>query len=105
MANEIERQSEAPDVSGEAVQDAEEKAEFLNREVQYSQQLHDVLQKIKLADQALDKMEESYQRSSVQDSIAFLKGTFLYPFAQYLANYSKHSRKLLMISVSASLVE
>ncbi|KAJ4024485.1 ribosome biogenesis protein ytm1 [Fusarium irregulare] len=73
MANEIERQSEAPDVSGEAVQDAEEKAEFLNREVQYSQQLHDVLQKIKLADQSLGEMEESYQRSSIQDSIVFLK--------------------------------
>ena len=104
MANEIERQSEAPDVSGEAVQDAEEKAEFLNREVQYSQQLHDVLQKIKLADQSLDEAEECYH-TCILDSLAFLKSTFLYSFARYLANYSKCSRKLLMKSVSASLVE
>jgi centromere/kinetochore protein ZW10 len=86
MANEIERQSEAPDVSGEAVQDAEEKAEFLNREVQYSQQLHDVLQKIKLAGQSLDEAEEAYHKPSIHDSLVRLKGTFLYPFAQYLAN-------------------
>ncbi|KAH7191932.1 uncharacterized protein B0J16DRAFT_51459 [Fusarium flagelliforme] len=73
MANEIERQSEAPDVSGEAVQDAEEKAEFLNREVQYSQQLHDVLQKIKFAVQSLDEAEEAYHRPSVHDSLLHLK--------------------------------
>jgi len=80
MANEIERQSEAPDVSGEAVQDAEEKAEFLNREVQYSQQLHDVLQKIKFANQSLAEAKEAYHRPSIHDSLLHLKCTFLYSF-------------------------
>ncbi|EWG42813.1 hypothetical protein FVEG_04537 [Fusarium verticillioides 7600] len=73
MANEIERQSEAPDVSGEAIQDAEEKAEFLNREVQYSQQLHGVLQGIKRVNQLLSEVEAAKNECRILDSLRLLE--------------------------------
>lgn len=73
MANEIERQSEAPDVSGEAVEDAEEKAEFLNREVQYSQQLHGVLQSIKSVHQLLSEVEAAKNEHRILDSLRLLE--------------------------------
>ncbi|UZP41848.1 hypothetical protein NXS19_009664 [Fusarium pseudograminearum] len=73
MANEIERQSEAPDVSGEAVEDAEEKAEFLNREVQYSQQLHGVLQSIKGVHRLLSEVETAKNERRIIDSLRLLE--------------------------------
>lgn len=73
MANEIERQSEAPDVSGEAVEDAEEKAEFLNREVQYSQQLHGVLQSIKSVHRLLSEVETAKNERRIIDSLRLLE--------------------------------
>ncbi|EWZ48628.1 hypothetical protein FOCG_07076 [Fusarium oxysporum f. sp. radicis-lycopersici 26381] len=73
MANEIERQSEAPDASGEAIQDAEEKAEFLNREVQYSQQLHGALQGIKRVNQLLSEVEAAKNERRILDSLRLLE--------------------------------
>ncbi|SPJ72705.1 uncharacterized protein FTOL_02434 [Fusarium torulosum] len=73
MANEIERQSEAPDVSGEAIQDAEEKTEFLNREVQYSQQLHSALQGIKRVNQLLSEVEAAKNERRILDSLRLLE--------------------------------
>lgn len=73
MANEIERQSEAPDVSGEAIQDAEEKAQFLNREVQYSQQLHGALQAIKRVNQLLSEVEAAKNERRILDSLRLLE--------------------------------
>jgi centromere/kinetochore protein ZW10 len=73
MANEIERQSEAPDVSGEAIQDAEEKTEFLNREVQYSQQLHGALQGIKRVNQLLSEVEAAKNERRILDSLRLLE--------------------------------
>ncbi|KAF4970002.1 hypothetical protein FSARC_2905 [Fusarium sarcochroum] len=73
MATEIERQSEAPDVSGEAIQDAEEKAEFLNREVQYSQQLHGALQGIKHVNQLLSEVEAAKNERRILDSLRLLE--------------------------------
>ncbi|KAF4990395.1 hypothetical protein FGRMN_8530 [Fusarium graminum] len=73
MANEIERQSEAPDVSGEAIEDAEEKTEFLNREVQYSQQLHGALQGIKHVNQLLSEVEAAKNERRILDSLRLLE--------------------------------
>ncbi|KAM0343060.1 hypothetical protein ACHAPU_008961 [Fusarium lateritium] len=73
MANEIERQSEAPDVSGEAIEDAEEKTEFLNREVQYSQQLHGALQGIKRVNQLLSEVEAAKNERRILDSLRLLE--------------------------------
>lgn len=73
MANEITRQSEAPDVSGEAILDAEEKVEFINREVQYSQQLHQVLRGIQRVNGLLNQAEQALAERRVLESLSFLE--------------------------------
>ncbi|KAL7795334.1 hypothetical protein V8C37DRAFT_38699 [Trichoderma ceciliae] len=73
IANDIIRQSEAPDVTGEAIQDAEEKAEFLNREVQYSQQMHSVLRRIQHVNQLLVEVEQASRERRVLDSLRLLE--------------------------------
>ncbi|KAL6830985.1 hypothetical protein J3E69DRAFT_328283 [Trichoderma sp. SZMC 28015] len=73
IANDIIRQSEAPDVTGEAILDAEEKAEFLNREVQYSQQMHIVLRKIQHVNQLLIEVEQASRERRVLDSLRLLE--------------------------------
>lgn len=78
MANEIVRQSEAPDVSGEAIHDAEDKLEFLNREVQYSQQLHGVLKGIQRVKKLLLDVEQASSERRVLDSLRLLEGEYSY---------------------------
>ncbi|EHK25981.1 uncharacterized protein TRIVIDRAFT_211539 [Trichoderma virens Gv29-8] len=73
IANDIIRQSEAPDVTGEAIQDAEEKADFLNREVQYSQQMHNVLRRIQHVNQLLIEVEQASRERRVLDSLRLLE--------------------------------
>ncbi|POR31039.1 Is centromere binding protein at prophase [Tolypocladium paradoxum] len=73
IANDIVRQSEAPDVSGEAIQDAEAKVDFLNREVQYSQQVHGVLRKIKQVNQLLSDVETARNERRILDSLRLLE--------------------------------
>ncbi|KAL7945422.1 hypothetical protein V8C42DRAFT_323111 [Trichoderma barbatum] len=73
IANDIIHQSEAPDVTGEAIQDAEEKADFLNREVQYSQQMHNVLRRIKHVNQLLVEVEQASRERRVLDSLRLLE--------------------------------
>lgn len=74
MANEITRQSEAPDVSGEAILDAEEKVEFINREVQYSQQLHEVLRGIQRVNGLLNQAEQALADTRILESLHLLEG-------------------------------
>lgn len=73
MANDIVRQSEAPDISGEAIQDAEDKAEFLNREVQYSQQLHSVLRGIQRVSSLLSEVETAKNERRILESLRLLE--------------------------------
>ncbi|KAH0497937.1 hypothetical protein TgHK011_005219 [Trichoderma gracile] len=73
IANDIIRQSEAPEVTGEAILDAEEKAEFLNREVQYSQQIHGVLRRIQQVNQLLAEVEQASRERRVLDSLRLLE--------------------------------
>ncbi|PNY28788.1 Is centromere binding protein at prophase [Tolypocladium capitatum] len=73
IANDIVRQSEAPDVSGEAIADAEAKVDFLNREVQYSQQVHDVLRKVKQVNQLLGGVEAARNERRIPDSLRLLE--------------------------------
>ena len=77
IANDIVRQSEAPDVSGEDIQDAEEKVQFLNREVQYSQQLHGVLRGIQYVNELLSEVEAAKNERRILDSLHLLESTFL----------------------------
>lgn len=67
------RQSEAPDVSGESIDDAEEKAQFLNREVQYSQQLHSVLRRIQKVNGLLAEVEVAKDERRILDSLHLLE--------------------------------
>lgn len=73
------REAEAPDVSGEALEDAEAKAEFLNREVQYSSQLHAVLKRIQHANNLLNEVETACSEARILDSLHLLERTFSYP--------------------------
>lgn len=73
IANEVILQSEAPEVTGEAIQDAEEKAEFLNREVQYSQQMYSVLRRIQHVNQLLAEVEQASRERRVLDSLRLLE--------------------------------
>lgn len=63
-------------MTGEAILDAEEKAEFLNREVQYSQQMHIVLRKIQHVNQLLIEVEQASRERRVLDSLRLLESTF-----------------------------
>ncbi|KAG6231237.1 hypothetical protein E4U34_005824 [Claviceps purpurea] len=73
IANDIVRQSEAPEVSGEAIEDAEEKVQFLNREVQYSQQIQTVLAKIKGLDELLTQVEAAQNDGRVLEALRLLE--------------------------------
>ncbi|KAI8657879.1 hypothetical protein NCS57_01167500 [Fusarium keratoplasticum] len=73
MANDIVRQSEAPQVTGEAIKEAEEKAEFLNREVQYSHQLHGVLRGIQYVNELLSEVEAAKNERRILDSLRLLE--------------------------------
>lgn len=67
------REAEAPDVSGKALEDAEAKAEFLNREVQYSSQLHAVLKRIQNANNALNDVEVACSEARIIDALHLLE--------------------------------
>ncbi|RSL42281.1 hypothetical protein CEP54_015535 [Fusarium duplospermum] len=73
MANDIVRQSEAPQVTGEAIKEAEEKADFLNREVQYSHQLHGVLRGIQYVNELLSEVEAAKNERRILDSLRLLE--------------------------------
>lgn len=73
LADDIVRQSEAPDVSGQAIRDAEEHAEFLQREVAYSQQLHGALQGIRHVDELLDEVEQAANERRILDALKWLE--------------------------------
>lgn len=79
IANDIIRQSEAPETSGEAIQDAEDKTEFLNREVQYSQQLFGVLKGIRHVNQLLSEVEKASQERRILDSLRMLESRSDFP--------------------------
>ncbi|KAK2608730.1 ribosome biogenesis protein ytm1 [Conoideocrella luteorostrata] len=73
IANEIVRQSEAPDVSGEAIDDAEKKTQFLLRELQYSQQINAALAKIKSLSQLLAQVEVERNERRILNSLRLLE--------------------------------
>ncbi|KAF7558063.1 hypothetical protein G7046_g5889 [Stylonectria norvegica] len=73
IANDIVRQSEAPDVSGEATQDAEDRVEFLGREVKYSQQLQGVLKGIQNVNGLLGEVEAAKNDRRILDSLRLLE--------------------------------
>ncbi|KAL7625179.1 ribosome biogenesis protein ytm1 [Parahypoxylon ruwenzoriense] len=76
-ANDIVRRSQAPDVSGKAIQEAEDKVEFLRREAQYNQQVHRALGGIKHVNELLDQVEQARDERRILDSLHLLENTIL----------------------------
>ncbi|KAI0599122.1 hypothetical protein F4775DRAFT_551572 [Biscogniauxia sp. FL1348] len=72
-ASEIVRRSEAPDVSGRAIEEAEEKVEFLRQEATYNQQLHHALKSIKYVNELLDQVEQARDDRRIVDSLRLLE--------------------------------
>ncbi|KAI1214773.1 uncharacterized protein F4807DRAFT_404484 [Annulohypoxylon truncatum] len=72
-ANDIVRRSQAPDVSGKTIQEAEEKVEFLRREAEYNQQVHHALKSIKHVNELLDQVEQARDERRILDSLHLLE--------------------------------
>lgn len=75
MANDIIRRSEAPEVSGRTVQEAEDKVNFLQQETNYNQQVRNALTSIKNVSRILDEVEEARDERRILDSLRFLEST------------------------------
>ncbi|KAI2621775.1 hypothetical protein GGR54DRAFT_599777 [Hypoxylon sp. NC1633] len=72
-ANDIVRRSQAPDVSGKAIQEAEGKVEFLRREVEYNQQVHHALTSVKRVNGLLSQVEQARDERRIIDSLHLLE--------------------------------
>ncbi|KAI1089133.1 hypothetical protein F5B19DRAFT_386628 [Rostrohypoxylon terebratum] len=72
-ANDIVRRSQAPDVSGKTIQEAEEKVAFLRREAEYNQQVHHALKSIKHVNELLDQVEQARDERRILDSLHLLE--------------------------------
>jgi protein transport protein DSL1/ZW10 len=79
MANEIVRRSEAPDVSGQTIREAEEKVMFLQREVSYNSQVQGALIKIKEVNQLLDEVEQARDDRKILESLRLLESRLQCP--------------------------
>ncbi|KAK7744262.1 ribosome biogenesis protein ytm1 [Diatrype stigma] len=73
LANEIVRRSEAPDVSGRSIQEAEEKVDFLRQETVYNGQVNDALRSIKHVSGLLDQVEQARDERRILDSLRLLE--------------------------------
>ncbi|KAI0119293.1 hypothetical protein F4814DRAFT_411447 [Daldinia grandis] len=72
-ANDIVRRSQAPDVSGKAIEEAEAKVKFLQQEVEYSQQVNLALGSIKHVNELLDQVEQARDERRILDSLHLLE--------------------------------
>ncbi|KAI0023671.1 hypothetical protein F4780DRAFT_60906 [Xylariomycetidae sp. FL0641] len=72
-ANEIVRRSEAPDVSGQTIFQAEEKVNFLHREIIYNEQVSYALRSIKHVNELLDQVEAARNERRILDSLHLLE--------------------------------
>ncbi|KAM7207550.1 hypothetical protein V8F20_002028 [Naviculisporaceae sp. PSN 640] len=73
LANDILKQSEAPDVSGKTIAEAEAKAEFLVRELNYNLQVQEALKGIKSVNQTLDQVERARDERRILDALHLLE--------------------------------
>lgn len=78
IANNILRQSEAPDISGELIKEAENKTEFLAQETQYNKQLRDVLASIQYVNELLNEVEQASKELRILDSLRLLESECSY---------------------------
>ncbi|TDZ68343.1 Centromere/kinetochore protein zw10-like protein [Colletotrichum trifolii] len=73
LADDIVRQSEAPQVSGKAIQDVEDHVRFLEREVLYTQQLHEALRGVQHVNELLGEVEQAMNERRIIDSLRWLE--------------------------------
>lgn len=73
LANDILKQSEAPQASGKAIEGAETRAAFLARELDYNTQLRNALKGIKAVNQILDQVEQARDERRILDALHLLE--------------------------------
>ncbi|KAK0735625.1 hypothetical protein B0T21DRAFT_368194 [Apiosordaria backusii] len=73
LANEIIKTSEAPAVSGKDTHDAEAKAEFLVRELNYNAQVQEALRGIRTVNRTLDEVEKARDERRILDALHLLE--------------------------------
>lgn len=60
-------------MSGKTIQEVESKVEFLQREVEYNQQVHHALRSIKYVNELLDQVEQARDERRILDSLHLLE--------------------------------
>ena len=73
LANDILKQTELPDVSGKAIQEAEAKAEFLIKELNYNEQVRQALLGVRDIKQVLDHVEQASDERRILDALHLLE--------------------------------
>ncbi|KAK4032933.1 Centromere/kinetochore protein zw10 [Parachaetomium inaequale] len=73
LATEIIKASEAPVVSGRAVDEIEAKADFLIRELNYNAQVKETLKGIRTVNQTLDEVEQARDERRILDALHLLE--------------------------------
>ncbi|KAI1125905.1 hypothetical protein F5Y10DRAFT_222981 [Nemania abortiva] len=97
-ASEIIRRSEAPDVSGKAIQEAEDKADFLRRESAYNNQVYDALTSIQHVSQLLDQVELARDERRILQSLHLLEESWT---ALDTVPVSKSCRAMKLLDIRA----
>ncbi|KAI1753550.1 hypothetical protein F4782DRAFT_80741 [Xylaria castorea] len=72
-ASELVRRSEAPDVSGKTIQEAEDRVDFLRQESAYKNQLYNALASIKGVSRLLDEVELARDERRILQSLHLLE--------------------------------
>ncbi|KAL8376248.1 hypothetical protein RB595_007380 [Gaeumannomyces hyphopodioides] len=73
MAGDIQREAEEPEVSGKTVEEAESRAAFLVRELNYNDQLIQTLRAIKAVTAVLDEVEKARAERRILDALHLLE--------------------------------
>lgn len=73
LANDILRQSEEPVVSGKSTKEAEDKVAFLQRELQYNQQVQQALKGVRGVNRILDQVEQARDERRILDALRLLE--------------------------------
>jgi centromere/kinetochore protein ZW10 len=68
------RRSEAPDLSGRTIQEAEDRVDFLRRESAYNKQVYHALSSIKRVSRLLDEVELARDERHILKSLHLLEG-------------------------------
>ncbi|KAL8342580.1 hypothetical protein RB601_004878 [Gaeumannomyces tritici] len=73
MAGDIQREAEEPEVSGKTIEEAESRAAFLVRELNYNDQLIQTLRAIKAVTTILDEVEQARAERRILDALHLLE--------------------------------